>query len=292
MLDAKGQFPFTSAYSFFTGTCAIQSPVKNGLADYFSATNKAAAILGDPDSIQKPQLATVFQPALNLRLRASSSNANPTPSTFDATSMKVFVYLQPVNGETCSGFQGTQLSVKNWPGTGWGSPAQRHEHPQLDRPEQHRLRSRPAVRHLQGVPAGRQQVVGDAGHAGHSVLRQHHHLAGRDDGAPAGQRQDHRLEELDVLGGVRMMHRLRREDGFTLPELLTTMAIAMIVSLATFTLIEIVMKRSGEVCSRVETTATARTAMDQITRQLRSQVCAKTSTSTDARSLATASPTS
>jgi len=88
------------------------------------------------------------------------------------------------------------------------------------------------------------------------------------------------------------MSRLRSEDGFSLPELLTTMAIAMIVSLATFTLIEIVMKRSGEVGARVETTATARTAMDQITRQLRSQVCVKTSTSSEARSLAAASPTS
>jgi len=87
------------------------------------------------------------------------------------------------------------------------------------------------------------------------------------------------------------MSRLRSEDGFSLPELLTTMAIAMIVSLATFSLIEIVMKRSGEVGARVETTATARTAMDQITRQLRSQVCAKTSISSEARSLAAASPT-
>lgn len=88
------------------------------------------------------------------------------------------------------------------------------------------------------------------------------------------------------------MSRLRSEDGFSLPELLTTMAIAMIVSLATFALIEVVMKRSGEVGARVETTATARTAMDQLTRQLRSQVCVKTSPSTDARSLIAASPTS
>jgi hypothetical protein len=63
------------------------------------------------------------------------------------------------------------------------------------------------------------------------------------------------------------------------------MVMAMIVSLATFTLIEIVMKRSGEVASRVETTASARTAMDQITRQLRSQVCAKTTPTDTGRSL-------
>lgn len=88
------------------------------------------------------------------------------------------------------------------------------------------------------------------------------------------------------------MTRLRSERGFTLPELLTTMAIAMIIVLATFTLVEIVMKRSGDVGSRVETTAGARTAMDQITRQLRSQVCAKPSLSAAPRSLAAASPKS
>jgi prepilin-type N-terminal cleavage/methylation domain-containing protein len=67
---------------------------------------------------------------------------------------------------------------------------------------------------------------------------------------------------------------IRDERGFTLPELMTTMAIAMIVSLATFALIEIVMKRSGEVAARVDSVQRGRTAMDQITRQLRSQVCA------------------
>jgi prepilin-type N-terminal cleavage/methylation domain-containing protein len=86
------------------------------------------------------------------------------------------------------------------------------------------------------------------------------------------------------------MHRLRQEDGMTLPELLTSMAIALIVSLATFSLIEVVMKRSGEVGARVETTATARTAMDQITRQLRSQVCAKRKTMGTARSIDAANP--
>jgi|GEM_PF-5821165 type II secretory pathway component PulJ len=87
-----------------------------------------------------------------------------------------------------------------------------------------------------------------------------------------------------------MPGRLRQEDGMTVPELLTTMAVAMIVSLAAFALIEIVMKRSGEVSARVETTATARTAMDQITRQLRSQVCAKRKTMGTARSLDAANP--
>jgi prepilin-type N-terminal cleavage/methylation domain-containing protein len=70
------------------------------------------------------------------------------------------------------------------------------------------------------------------------------------------------------------MRLIRDERGFTLPELMTTMAIAIIVSLATFALIEVVMKRSGEVAARVDTVQRGRTTMDQITRQLRSQVCA------------------
>ena len=88
------------------------------------------------------------------------------------------------------------------------------------------------------------------------------------------------------------MRRLRSEDGFTLPELLVSMAIAMILSLATFALVEVVMKRSGEVGARVETTASGRTAMDQITRQLRSQVCAKRETMGTARSIDVAGPAS
>jgi prepilin-type N-terminal cleavage/methylation domain-containing protein len=89
---------------------------------------------------------------------------------------------------------------------------------------------------------------------------------------------------------------LSREDGFTLPELLVTLSIAMIVTLATFGLVEVVMHRSGEIASRVETTQRARTGMDQITRQLRSQVCAWRNDVApawaSARSVESATPTS
>jgi prepilin-type N-terminal cleavage/methylation domain-containing protein len=66
---------------------------------------------------------------------------------------------------------------------------------------------------------------------------------------------------------------LRAEDGMTLPELLVTITIATIISLAAFALIEFVMKRSGEIEQRVQTTQRGRLAMEDITRQLRSQVC-------------------
>ena len=64
------------------------------------------------------------------------------------------------------------------------------------------------------------------------------------------------LDHVEVASGL-LMSRLRHQDGFTLPELLVTMVIAMIVSLATFSLIEFVMKRTGEVGARVETTQPA-----------------------------------
>lgn len=59
----------------------------------------------------------------------------------------------------------------------------------------------------------------------------------------------------------------------TLTEILVAMVIAMIVSLAAFALIETVMRQSGDIQARVETTQRARGAMDHITRSLRSQVC-------------------
>jgi prepilin-type N-terminal cleavage/methylation domain-containing protein len=119
-------FPFTTAYSYFTGTCSIQSPVKVGLTNYFSTTNTAAAVIGDPTKPQ-PQVATVYQPALNLRIRANYANRNPSSdTTVDATAMSVYVHLQNVGSETCAGFQGKELDVKNWPGGSWGtSPSSR-----------------------------------------------------------------------------------------------------------------------------------------------------------------------
>jgi type II secretory pathway pseudopilin PulG len=65
----------------------------------------------------------------------------------------------------------------------------------------------------------------------------------------------------------------RREDGMTLPELLVTLTIAMIITLATFSLVEVTMGRSGEIAARVDAVQRGRSAMDLMTRQLRSQVC-------------------
>jgi prepilin-type N-terminal cleavage/methylation domain-containing protein len=92
-----------------------------------------------------------------------------------------------------------------------------------------------------------------------------------------------------------MMARARNEAGMTLPELLTTLTIALIVSLATFSLIEVTMRQSGEVAARVDAVQRGRGAMDAITRQLRSQVClanAAWPAGTDPRSIEAATTTS
>ncbi len=89
------------------------------------------------------------------------------------------------------------------------------------------------------------------------------------------------------------MRRLRTEErGFTLIEMLTAMSIGVIVSFAIFSLVEVTMKRSADIGNRVDTTQRARTAMDQITRQLRSQVCTQRGDGSQMRTIDAASPTS
>jgi prepilin-type N-terminal cleavage/methylation domain-containing protein len=69
------------------------------------------------------------------------------------------------------------------------------------------------------------------------------------------------------------MNRLAREDGFTLPELLIGIVMALIISLATFSLLDFSIKRAGEVDQRVDATQRGRGLMETLTRELRSQVC-------------------
>ncbi|MGH2969374.1 MAG: PilW family protein [Solirubrobacteraceae bacterium] len=69
------------------------------------------------------------------------------------------------------------------------------------------------------------------------------------------------------------MSRIRQEEGFTLPELLIAITIALVISLASFALIEVSMRRAGDVAGRVEASQKGRAAMDFISRQVRSQVC-------------------
>ena len=78
-----------------------------------------------------------------------------------------------------------------------------------------------------------------------------------------------------------MQHRkLSDERGFTLPELLIALVIALIVSFATFSLVEVAMRKAGETEARVKAAQQGRMAMDTLVRQLRSQVCLNTPTPT------------
>jgi type II secretory pathway pseudopilin PulG len=84
------------------------------------------------------------------------------------------------------------------------------------------------------------------------------------------------------------MTRVRSQDGFTLPELLTTMTVSMVVLLAVFAVLDTVMKRTAETQARIEATQRGRVVMDTMTRQLRSQTCPSTTTP----AIADASPNS
>ena len=74
-----------------------------------------------------------------------------------------------------------------------------------------------------------------------------------------------------------MSRRLRQlgrdQSGFTLPELITAMAIGMIVLLAAFTLLDKAVSGSTKLSARQDATQRGRLAMEIITRELRSQVC-------------------
>lgn len=68
-----------------------------------------------------------------------------------------------------------------------------------------------------------------------------------------------------------------KDDGFTLIELMVACAIGMIVVLAAFALMDASLGLSQRVNDRVDTTQRAREAMEQVTRELRSQVCPQAS---------------
>jgi prepilin-type N-terminal cleavage/methylation domain-containing protein len=74
------------------------------------------------------------------------------------------------------------------------------------------------------------------------------------------------------------MSQLRREDGFTLVEMLTALVIGSLLMVVAFGLMGFTVKRVGEVAGRVEATQKGRSAMDTLTQHLRSQVCLNSTT--------------
>jgi Tfp pilus assembly protein PilW len=67
--------------------------------------------------------------------------------------------------------------------------------------------------------------------------------------------------------------RLRAEDGYTLPELLTAMVVGIVVVFAVYGLLDTTTRVSAETADRVETTSRVRNAMDLVARRIRAQVC-------------------
>jgi prepilin-type N-terminal cleavage/methylation domain-containing protein len=69
------------------------------------------------------------------------------------------------------------------------------------------------------------------------------------------------------------MRRARTQGGFTVVELLVAMAVLGIVAVGAMTLIEVVMRQGRGVVDRTEAAQRGRLVLDQMTRQIRSQVC-------------------
>ena len=122
----------------------------------------------------QPQVATVYQPALNLRIRAATSSRNSVDDTRRSTPARHGLrHLRSRRRATrCADFQGAELDVKNWPAATWGTLADANRDRELDRPERHRLRSR--------LPFGTYKVClndgtrcGRTRHGRHRRLRQH-----------------------------------------------------------------------------------------------------------------------
>jgi prepilin-type N-terminal cleavage/methylation domain-containing protein len=69
------------------------------------------------------------------------------------------------------------------------------------------------------------------------------------------------------------VRRLRQQAGFTLVELLVAISIGSVVMLATFSMLDQSVVLTGKTQKRVDVTQRGRLAMEQITRQIRSQAC-------------------
>ena len=84
-----------------------------------------------------------------------------------------------------------------------------------------------------------------------------------------------------------MMRRVRTQGGFTVVELLVAMTVLGIVAVGAMTFIEVVMRQGRGVVDRTEAAQRGRLVLDQMTRQIRSQVCLNATT----KGLVAATPT-
>jgi prepilin-type N-terminal cleavage/methylation domain-containing protein len=75
-----------------------------------------------------------------------------------------------------------------------------------------------------------------------------------------------------------MRRRLRAQQGFTIVELLIAMSILGIVAAGAMTMIQVVLHQSRGVVERTDAMQRGRLALDEMTRQIRSQVCLNATT--------------
>ena len=69
----------------------------------------------------QPQSATVYQPALNLRVRAASANNDPTNFDAATTKLELFMTLPPASGDTCTDITNLKMKLATWPTATWGA---------------------------------------------------------------------------------------------------------------------------------------------------------------------------
>jgi prepilin-type N-terminal cleavage/methylation domain-containing protein len=93
-LTMGGLYPFSTAYSFYTGTCRYSNPTfGNANPGYFGTFPGSVAVApGTPTSVK------VRQPALNLRLQTYRQTS--PQATVDG--LIVWAYPQPASGDTCA----------------------------------------------------------------------------------------------------------------------------------------------------------------------------------------------
>jgi prepilin-type N-terminal cleavage/methylation domain-containing protein len=88
------------------------------------------------------------------------------------------------------------------------------------------------------------------------------------------------------------MRDLRREDGFTMAELLVVLVISGVVLAGVSMLMQVVMRQTTGNIARAEVTQRGRLVVDDITRTLRSQVCIDTATGSEQLGVAAATSNS
>ena len=237
----SSMFPFSTPYEVYSGICTGNNPSTTPVGeipDYFS-THPLAVAQVNPGVAGTARV--VLEPAIDVTVRFKNGSA-----AF-ATVSGARVYVYPKTAD-CAPEARVQLGTTR--------------DPLREDPREHRCGPGHAVRRLRRLRPVHVLLDDPAG-----LLEQHHqHQPGRH-GARGGHPVDRRRGELPD------MSRLRAEDGFTVMELITAMAVGFVLLAATLGLLESSVRLNTGVISKTDAMQRGRLAMDTVTQQLRSQVC-------------------